>query len=422
MPRIQSLAAATPRSPSHSNETTNGRAIRQIGNLLLRWFGYPLIGALIAAMIIGRLTNLVVGPDSYKIYIVGNIDEPGTREMVDAFYQPASLPKLNRVPVEIVKMDDNGDPDEAERISKDLVARNDTLMVVGHLQSTPTQRAIPAYMQANPAIPVILTTETNPYLVPQPSAERTFYPVFRLTATDLDQAKKAAAFAVGKQASKFWVVEDMGNPVYSSYLAHEFVKQLDQPKSKVLLWSSNYNIPPAYAIESLGIDWVFFAGEWQNGLILVRQLRAMPKTKNVNVLLSDWCVDERLLQYGDKDVEGVYLTHPLPANVYREQQYRSYGTDALSVIRQLLQEGDQKFNQVATAEGRLTYLTHRLLGLRRISDARRVIIHLMQSAVNEKTAFELSGGKKAVFNGNSTRADSDFEVWQILNQQFMPAQ
>lgn len=35
-------------------------------------------------------------------------------------------------------------------------------MVVGHVYSTMTKGALPIYMAADPLIPAILTTETNP--------------------------------------------------------------------------------------------------------------------------------------------------------------------------------------------------------------------------------------------------------------------
>lgn len=413
-----------PQSSPHVVASIGTTARKDILNFLRKWILFPLLGALLSAVLIGRLINVVMGPGSYKVYIIGNITDPGSKEMVEAFTARAGqLSKLNQVPVEVKKLDDRGDPDMAERIAKELAARNDTLLVVGHLESTPTQKALPFYLQANPAVPVILTTETNPNLLPPLTSNRTYYPVFRLSATDQDQARTAAAFAVHHGGTSFWVVEDTDNPVYSSYLAHEFVKQVHQSQSaKVLLWSNNFNIPPAYAIDSLGINWVFFAGEWQDALILIRQLKAMPKMKQVSILLSDWCVDGRLLQDGGTDLDGVYLTHPLPAQVYDRQRYTSYGTDASMVIQQLLQEGDQQFRDFASAEGGPGYLLRRVLGLRRVSDARRVLFHVMQVSANQHSQFNLSGGNTAVFNGDGTRANAVFEVWQVHNGTFTAAQ
>jgi hypothetical protein len=301
------------------------------------------------------------------------------------------LPKIDGVSVETKQLDDSGAPDTAERISLHLASLNDTLLIVGHLESTPTQKALPAYLQiADSPIPVILATETNPNLLPPKPVDGSYYPAFRLSPTDDDQAVKAADFALSRGATAIWVVEDVSNQVYSKYLAREFVRQVHQhPSAKVLLWSTNYNIPPAYAISALGINWVFFAGEWQDALVLIRQLKAMPQTRQVNILLSDWCVDRRLIEDG--------------------------------LVRQLLVDGDQQFDPLAGRDGRSAYLTRKVLGIRRVGDARTALTHLMEAAVIQRRPFSLTagtGGAQAVFNGDGTRVDAAFQVWQIKGHTF----
>ncbi len=393
---------------------------KKIVSFLKKWILLPLLGALISAVVIGRLIDWVVGPNSYKVYIVGNISEPETKEIADAFIGVGELPKINRIPVEVKEVDDSGDPDIAERISLHLASLSDTLLVVGHLESTPTQKALPAYLQiADPPIPVILTTETNPNLLPPKSVVGGYYPVFRLSPTDTDQAEKAASFMLSKPAAVIWVVEDTSNPVYSRYLAREFVRQVHKnPSAKVLLWSTNYNIPPAYAISELGINWVFFAGEWQDALVLIRQLKTMPQTRKVNILLTDWCVDTRLLQEGGTDVENVYLTHALTPTVYNQGRYTVFGKDASQIVRRLLLDGDQHFDQFAGADGRNGYWLRRVLGLRRVGDARWAIARVMESAALLKQPFTLADGVQATFGGDSNRTDASFQVWQIRNNKF----
>ena len=389
---------------------------KKLFNFVKTWILLPLLGALISAVIIGRLIDWVVGPGSYKIYVVGNISNPEPKAIADAF--SGELPKINGTSVEIKELDDSGDPDIAERIASHLVTLNDTLFVVGHLQSTPTQKALPEYLEiANPPVPVILPTETNPNLLP-PKSEGNYYPVFRLSPTDTNQAEKAAEFMLSKGATAIWVVEDTSNPVYSRYLAREFVSQIHKKQSaKVLLWTTNQSIPPAYAVNDLGINWVFFAGGWQNALILVRQLHTIPQTRKVNVLLSDGCVDSRLLDAGGSDVENVYLTHPLPPDVYNQDHYAVYGKDAFQLVHQLLVDADQQFDQLAGKDARFAYPLRRLLGLRRVGDARRAISHVMESAVLNNRQFSLSTGQ-AVFDGNSNRRNASFQVWQIKNHKF----
>jgi ABC-type branched-subunit amino acid transport system substrate-binding protein len=403
-------------------ERLETNAGRRIVSILRKWIVLPLLGALISAVVIGRVVDQLLGPSSYKVYLIGHLSESETAGIASAF--SGELPKINGVPVEIKQLDDSGDPDTAERISLHLASLNDTLLVVGHLESTPTQKALPAYLQiAEPPIPVILTTETNPNVLPPKPADGTYYPAFRLSPTDDSQAKKAADFALSQGATAIWVVEDVSNHVYSKYLAHEFVRQVHQhPSAKVLLWSTNYNIPPAYAVSALGINWVFFAGEWQDALVLIRQLRAMPQTHKVNILLSDWCVDGKLIEDGGSDVENVYLTHALSPTVYNQEHYAVYGKDAFQLVKQLLVDGDQQFDQLARKGGNKTaYLLRRVLGLRRVGDARRTLAYLMEASVLQRRAFSLTGGTgeaQAVFNGDGTRIDAAFQVWQIRNHAF----
>lgn len=388
---------------------------REARSLLMKWILVPSLGALASTFILGRAIDWVTGPASYKIYVGGNLDDPDGLQIAQAF--AGDLPPIDGVKVKIKEFNDHGDPDEAERISRRLASEEDTLLVVGHFKSSTTQRALPAYLQsADPPIPVVLTTETNPNLVPKTEVGA-YQPVFRLSPTDSDQAKKAAEFVLRSGPVKIGVVEDVSNRTYSQYLASEFVRQIEQ-KGKVVLRSNNYNMPSAQYIHALGVNWVFFAGDWQGALVLIRQLRAMPETRHVNVLLSDSCVNQALLTDGGNDLDQVYLTHPLPPTVYNGQGYAAYGAEAFAVVHQLLSGADGQFDQLAKRDSELEYTVHWLLGLHRVSDARRVVAHLMESAADPNQVFNLSSTTQASFNWDGTRRDAAFSVWQIRNGKF----
>ncbi len=62
---------------------------------------------------------------------------------------------------------------------------------VGHVLSSTTKAALPIYMKTDPQIPVILTTETNPQILPARDDPDQEFPVFRLSPTDDDQALRA---------------------------------------------------------------------------------------------------------------------------------------------------------------------------------------------------------------------------------------
>jgi branched-chain amino acid transport system substrate-binding protein len=370
------------------------RARRWLGDtwrFVSKWFVLPLLGALLGAMLIGRIIDWIIGPKAYKVYVVGNFqDSRAANAIWEAILKGGTLGKIDGIPVELEKANDGGDPLSAQRISADLAGRNDSLLVIGHFASTQTKAALPAYLRtANPPIPVILTTETNPNLSPPKPHEDTYDPMFRLSPTDDEQAKKAADFAIGKKAHGFWVVEDLSNPVYSDFLARKFSEHVLEHGSQVLLWTNNLSFPPVQTIKTLNVDWVFFAGSWQDALILLRQLRAMPGGEQVNVVLSDASVDQRLIDQGGLAIKDVFLTHPMLAEDYNGPSgFGAYGSSASQIVRQLLDGANDQFGQVASANGGFGYWYRHLLGLRRATDARIVIAALMKDAVIQERRLE----------------------------------
>jgi ABC-type branched-subunit amino acid transport system substrate-binding protein len=391
-------------------------------HLLKYWVIFPLFAALIAALVIGRVTNWLLGPKSYKVYVVGSLDDEATKQIWERFSEQKSrLTSFGGIKVDVESVDDLGDPLNARRISVDLAERNDTLMIVGHHFSTQTKEALPAYLQqAQPPIPIILTTETNPNLLPPKITKGTYYPVFRLSPTDEKQAESAVQFAISQGATAFWVVEDISNPVYSSFLARKFIDQAQEKSKRVLLWSTNLNIPSVDAIRALKIDWVFYAGDWPNALILIRQLKAMSSNNRMpGIVLSDGSMDRRLINQGGDDVEGVFLTHPMTAKAYADVQYGIYGKDAFRLVESLLEEGDKRFGQLARKEGGTWYLAESILGIHRVVDARNVLFALMEEAVRTRHTFDLSDGTRCTFEDDGTRRDAIFHVWKVQNHQFV---
>ncbi len=429
------MAAAPQRVPStepesratESKQPFLSRAkptIKHWSETFRKWLIAEFLVALVVAMLVGRVHNWVFGPASYKVCVIGNLSDPRVAKFKEAFAGPLS--RIGYVPVEIEEHNDGGDVANAKQIATEIATRNDVLVVVGHFVSTVSKEVLPIYLQANPAIPVILPTETNPKLIAKVSSG-TYPPVFRLSPTDDDQAKRAAAFVIDQGAKAIWVVEDTSNPIYSDFLAKEFINEVQRrnpqnrqsprrPATKILLWSNNLVIPPAYAISGLGIDWVFFAGEWQNGLILAHQLKVMKETKNAKVILSDGNVDENLLKLGGDDVEGIYLTHALAANDYTNNSfgYGRVGKDAFGLVNQLITEGDNHFTQLAAERGGIGYLIRGFLGLHRVGDARNVLVSVMLDEV-------LRGKKiddKGPFRSDGTREDGNFHIWQVRGNKF----
>jgi hypothetical protein len=189
---------------------------------VVKWIGVLLITAFLSSTVIASLIERYVRPDYYTVYFVGDFDNDDVRKIWDGFEKERGELEIDKIKVEIKKK--HAKEADADSISKQLAEEHDTLMVIGHLYSTPTKAALPNYLKADPPIPVILALESNPDLLP-PTTSDHLQPVFRLSPTDEGQAAKAAEFAVKHGAKAIWVVEDESNPIYSHYLAEEFIKQ-----------------------------------------------------------------------------------------------------------------------------------------------------------------------------------------------------
>lgn len=303
----------------HMNPPKEYKEIKSISRktiawILIKFFAIPVFTVAIGYIVIDRLTLFWRGPSEYRIYIISDFSNyPALDQVYQGFMEAGSdIGQINHVKLTVEKLEDDGNPHKAEQVSSRLAEASDTLMVVGHMLSTQTKAALPNYLlKATPAIPVILTTETNPLLLPSKPESVSDYPVFRMSPTDDNQARKAANFATDKLGSKsFWVVEDVTNPVYSSYLVSQFVKNIQESGQKVLLWSENLTIPSVETLRAFRPDCVFFAGDWSNALILIRQVRTI--NLGAQIILSDGAADNILLNQGGWDVNGIYLLHPFP--------------------------------------------------------------------------------------------------------------
>ncbi|MCP5274030.1 MAG: ABC transporter substrate-binding protein [Burkholderiales bacterium] len=392
----------------------------------------PIITGVISIVLISRVTDWWIGAESYYIYLVG--DYKNDRAIADVFegFRGTSCNSddsltinrdINTVPVKSKCIDDQGDPAKARQISLDLATRNDTLMVIGHVKSTQTKAALQGYLlEAHPPIPVILTMETNPQLIPNNYIENEsiddYPPVFRLWPTDDEQAAKAGQFAIGNNHNVLWVVEDEHNPVYSKYLASRFVQWVQENNGKVVLWSTNMSVPPAETLRKLEIDFVFFAGDWSNALILINQIkRIFPYNQRPTLFLSDAAVNPQLITYGKNDLDGldIYLTFPLSSAQYFENGFKAIGKDARSIVNTLIDETNEHFIADRRENASFKYWILVLLNRHEVEDARIVLKSRMESAVRDDKVFENKStlDKYQFVSDNGKNLLAQWHIWKV---------
>ena len=394
--------------------------------------GVAVVMAIFSLVFIDRVKEWWMGPASYKIYIVGNFGESqDSSNQIRKSFMKKGQPgvRIGGVAVEIVARNDQRDPEIARKVSEELALAGDTLMVIGHMYSTQTKAALPNYLlKAQPPIPVMLTTETNPEILPSlPEQEYDrpgdmFLPVFRLWPTDDTQARAAAEFMVGRPGvDSCWVVEDSANPVYARYLAVQFIREMQSRGKKVLLWTPNLSASAIESFRTLKADCVFFAGEWSNALMLVQQIRRISRTlgpgAEPTILLSDWAAEKELVEIGGQAVERVFLVHPLQKDL---GDYALTGQDARSVVDDLLDESARRFASIATKNGGLSYRLRSLMRMRRIGDARRVLAQVMHCTVHRGYEFDLEGGRRARFTYKTTNELASFHIWTVQGEKFVP--
>jgi hypothetical protein len=287
--------------------------------------------------------------------------------------------------------------------------------------------------------------------------------VFYLSPTDNQQAAQAADFVVSQGARAIWVVDDaVENPIYSRYLAQEFVRQVHeksqvykrpqvlaenrsqvkrpahdksrhrgerQPyedlqsdeqlngnKSRVLLWTTNLEIPCVDVVKALKIDWVFFAGVPRDCLILTRQVKEMSKDREPKerpkILLGNACANWELLPEGGEDVKEAFLTHPMAASDFNKDGFGPRGTQAFQLLQQLIEGADYNFRELSRRNGAIGYYIHWILGIHSVADARNVLRSYMEQAVITEKPF-LLGKDSHTFNGDGTAREIGFHMWKV---------
>ena len=397
-----------------------GISWKTIWQNLNKWFIGPLFTAAIGTLLIARIIAIFIGPAYYSVYVVGPFSQAGMSDVLDKFNRKENSWSIDGVYVNMQVQDDQGDPAAAQRIAADLAGRKDTLLIIGHFQSTSSKQALPLYLDAKPPIPVIMTTETTTNILPAPPNPATHYPVFRLSPTDDVQARAAFNFARKHGAKTFWVVkDDLANTTYSSYLADKFMELAQTRDTSVELETSPTLVLPSSTLNQLSNDWIFFAGSWRSALLFIRQMHAS-KFKLANILLSDGCATQDLLDASieGKELENVYVTYPLDAKTFNENHYSAYADDSLALLAKVIDEANSDFYNGAAEYGGLAYRIRSLAGIHRIGDARNAVIHAIHSLREEK--MHLPHGD-ASFNRDGVRLRAKFYVWRIQNNKFVDA-
>ena len=254
----------------------------------------------------------------------------GARKKADEVNRAGGV--LGGKKVVVKGLDDQADEgvaaEVAARIEEAIKSGQTVLGVIGHYNSGPTGAALPIYDRLG--LVVVTPSSSNPDLTRQ--GYSTF---FRVCATDATQGPFDAQFLKDKNYQRIALMRTDND--YAKGLAREFKAAGVQPVIELEQRAGALTFGPQVAqVKAANPDAIFFAGDYPEGIVLVRELRQAGV--NVPILASDGSfVDDFIDQLG-KLAEGIYVSaiSPDPRIVatpawfeeYQQLEARNPGTDS----------------------------------------------------------------------------------------------
>lgn len=205
---------------------------------------------------------------------------------------------------ELLAEDDQEDPKVATTVAQKLVDAK-VVGVVGHLNSGTTIPASAVYNAANPPIPMITGSATNPQLT-----EQGFKNVFRVVGRDDQQGPAIASYLAANAKPKVVAVIDDAT-AYGQGLADEVEKTLKAEGIKVLAREKGTNKTTDWMavltkVKGERPDAVFYGGMDSTGGPLLKQGRELG-IKAV-FAFGDGACTEKMKELAGEAAEGLYCS------------------------------------------------------------------------------------------------------------------
>jgi branched-chain amino acid transport system substrate-binding protein len=205
--------------------------------------------------------------------------------------------------LEIVSLDDQHNPSQAVAMAKRLASDPAVVAVVGHVNSSCSLAAAPIYQNAR--LTQISPSSSNPEI-----SRKGYDTFFRTCATDDIQAPHAAYFAFTQlNARKVFIIDD--KTTYGKGIADEFEKEVSRLGARVLghegIMQGDKDFTPLLTkIKALNPEVIFFGGMYPEGVLLVRQAKALGLS--AEWLGGDGIYVTAFIDLAKEDAEGVYCT------------------------------------------------------------------------------------------------------------------
>jgi hypothetical protein len=403
----------------------------------------PLFLVIIGIVLFDPVKHWWVGPDSYKIYLVG-IDQPEVKKLFRGVQLGAKLPemRIDGVKVEVSYVPDDR-PNPADT-ADELIRREDTLCIVGHVLSSRTIGALPVYMKADPPVPVFAIKETNPSLLDGvPDCKRRLNcPVLQLSPDDDQQAIDAISFVFthSSQAAgttptsagtkslvpkSVLIVQqsDKDNAKYTDYLVSGWIRELENPKDHVAVKVhpvEKIDDPRNSArpftdildiIKSNKPDCVLLAADYGLAKDLLNYLdnKLDDADKGFTVVMSDSAVSPQI-KNGFGSLKNVFVMYPISSRDYSDPD-SIIGRDAAVIIQELINRaGSERPLKIPDT---VAYHMRRLLSMHRVPDAREALGNAVLEEAKSSTAIQGTTGSQYTFKYPIGRKDGAFHIWHV---------
>src|SRR5271166_6365273 len=394
---------------------------------------------------------LFLEPPSYTVYLVAGrhhlVHPPtpqGEGHDMDTKYQFEHTDEfkdltLDGSTVNLVVKEVDESLEAATKIAKELSKTHDTLMVIGHMDSGPTEASLSTYLNERPQVPFIASIQTDDKLLEKACKPPDCYdgleplPYLQLSPTNEEQAHWALQFATQRHKQHFLIVEssDTENQAYSDSLTLDYEKAIDdlvQKNHKLNLtkYGPKKDLTREQFEEQLhenDIDCILYAGGFDDALPLLKEIveiqakkENQEKTKNsgqrLMVILDDSVVEDRLLTTEFK-LSKVNITDEADAEDYKKH-ISVPGLDAIAIAAELVKDLDGRRDKLD-----LHYRIKALFRQQTGADARRGLVQVMQDNFRYRSAYvgaveTASGMPRAVyaFDDHHKRSNGFFHVWE----------
>jgi hypothetical protein len=329
----------------------------------------------------------------YGLYILLGDDIPNTtgETIKSILKQPAQNLKVNGTDVNVnVITIPARTSDDAIKTAENIVKNRDAFLVVGVLDSEPTERSLPVYLGARPQVPFIAAVQSNNNLLR--NCKECFdsdkpVPLLQISPTNADQAKWAVKFALDRGMQSFLIVRDdqSANTSYVEGLATAYDQEI--PRSLSRLGTTVSGLTEKLASSQEHPACVLYAGDPGNAKSLLTAIartagnhRSAGPPWKPTVILSDTAVPSSMGTVTYPSV--VLLTDQSDAAYYSSNdEPNAYGLDAVTIAVSLLRELNERGFDWKVS------LKSELLNRTSAEDIRRNLVRIMQEDSEFHTSY-----------------------------------